>query len=246
MPRASAHDRARRRGRAGRRSAQRPAPASRETASSASLRRSRNTSSVFRAALQRSGRSGISTAGGSLQGVESFRRLARIHDLLGCRHRSRDGVQRDRVPISLLSAEMTQLQSSSMLHSDIAASPCFTVSRTLQTLRIIAAPVALILQSGEFINRTETSTARAMARLYVDSMYASSSVQYFSQSFRNFGFWRHVHNVFSATFSPLRNVRRAMARGQEPRGKFLLWMQFSGIRLNRFIIISHRNPHTVK
>jgi hypothetical protein len=36
------------------------------------------------------------TGSSSLPGVESFRRLARIHDLRGCRHRSRDGVQRDR------------------------------------------------------------------------------------------------------------------------------------------------------
>jgi hypothetical protein len=56
----------------------------------------RNTNSVFRDALQRSGSSGTSTAGGSLPGV-GFRLFALIVDLLGSCHRSRDSVQRDRV-----------------------------------------------------------------------------------------------------------------------------------------------------
>jgi hypothetical protein len=71
-----------------------------ETPSSASLRRTRNTSSVLRAALHRSGRSGASTAGGSLPRV-GFRFALFIVDLLGCRHRSRDGVQRDRVRFTM-------------------------------------------------------------------------------------------------------------------------------------------------
>ena len=49
-----------------------------------------------RAALHHSGNSGSSAASGSLPGV-GFRFFAPIVDLLGSRHRSRDGVQRDRV-----------------------------------------------------------------------------------------------------------------------------------------------------
>src|SRR5438093_4088657 len=74
-----------------------------ETASSVSPRRSRSTSSVFRDALQRSGSSFCSTAGGSLPGgVVAFRRLSRMPGLLSCRHRSRDGVQRNRVRFNLI------------------------------------------------------------------------------------------------------------------------------------------------
>src|SRR5439155_9067394 len=63
----------------------------------ASPRRSRSTSSVFRDALQRS------AAGGSLPGgVVAFRRLSRMPGLLSCRHRSRDGVQRNRVRFNLI------------------------------------------------------------------------------------------------------------------------------------------------
>jgi glycine/D-amino acid oxidase-like deaminating enzyme len=84
---------------------------SRETASSASPRKSRSTSSVFRVALQRSGSSGTSTAGGSLPGV-GFRLGPFIVDLLGYRHRSRDGVQRDRGDLSSPSARWRSSQSS--------------------------------------------------------------------------------------------------------------------------------------
>src|SRR5262249_43406386 len=74
---------------------------SRETASSASPRRSRRTSSVFRWTLQRSGRSTASAAGDSLPGVVvGFRALSFMPGLLGCRHRSPDGVQRNRVRFS--------------------------------------------------------------------------------------------------------------------------------------------------
>src|SRR5436309_188426 len=71
---------------------------SRETASSASPRRSRSTNSVFRCTLQRSGSSTTSAGGGSLPGVVvGFRALSFMPGLLGCRHRSPDGVQRNRV-----------------------------------------------------------------------------------------------------------------------------------------------------
>src|SRR5262249_29412154 len=69
---------------------------SRETPSSASPRSRRSTNSVFRAALQRSGSSAPSTAGGSLLAV-AFPFFAPMVDLLGSCHRSRDSVQRDRV-----------------------------------------------------------------------------------------------------------------------------------------------------
>src|SRR5262245_4673587 len=78
---------------------------SRETASSASPRRSRKTSSVLRCTLQRSGRSTTSAGGGSLPGVVvGFRALSFMPGLLGCRHRSPDGVQRNRVRFSCMSS----------------------------------------------------------------------------------------------------------------------------------------------
>jgi len=71
---------------------------SRETASSASPRRNRRTSFVFRGMVQRSGRSGASAGGGSLKGVVvGFRALSFMLGLLGRRHRSPDDVQRNRV-----------------------------------------------------------------------------------------------------------------------------------------------------
>src|SRR5437660_3032839 len=71
---------------------------SRETASSASPRESRRTNSVFRCTLQRSGSSSPSEGGGSLPGVVvGFRALSFMPGLLGCRHRSPDGVQGNRV-----------------------------------------------------------------------------------------------------------------------------------------------------
>jgi len=71
---------------------------SRETASSASPRRSRRTNSVFRCRLQRSGSSSPSEGGGgSLPGVVvGFRVLSFMPGLLGCRHSRPDGVQENR------------------------------------------------------------------------------------------------------------------------------------------------------
>ncbi|PYN40157.1 MAG: hypothetical protein DME00_35165 [Candidatus Rokuibacteriota bacterium] len=75
---------------------------SREAASSASPRRSRRMSSVFRWTLQRSGSSTASARGGSLPGVVvGFRALSFMTGLLGCRHRSPDGVQGNRVRFTL-------------------------------------------------------------------------------------------------------------------------------------------------
>ena len=55
-----------------------------------------------RCTLQRSGSSGISAGGGSLPGVVvGFRALSFMPGLLGCRHRSPDGVQGNRVRFRL-------------------------------------------------------------------------------------------------------------------------------------------------
>jgi hypothetical protein len=74
---------------------------SRDTASSASPRSSRSTSSVFRWTLHRSGSSGASFALGPASGLlvitAAFRLFAPIPDLLGHRHDSQTGVQRNRV-----------------------------------------------------------------------------------------------------------------------------------------------------